>query len=227
MTIFAQKQFSFSFCFTHKVDLSGTFVVTYAFACFSAIGEETRLARIVADVAKRDQPTRQQGKFRASEVETIQSLADVQAVLGQLFSGIDVSRDGKMPADGNTDNASADDVSVDGRTSSDIFTDDTSSTDTVGWFLTMLYIVLCKLTALQINCRSGNPMLKGGAVVRITCILTISRLMPVLSVDPYRSLSRLSYMSYTNLTLRTAVGEGGGEWLVRVLEMFEQVTVEV
>ena len=188
MTIFAQKQFSFSFCFTHKVDLSGTFVVTYAFACFSAIGEETRLTRIVAE---RDQPTRQQSKFRASEVKTIQSLADVQAVLGQLFSGIDVSRDGKMPADVNTDNASADDLSVDGRTSSDIFTDDTSSTDTVGWFLTMLYIVLCKLTALQINCRSRNPMLKGSAVVRI--ILTISRLMPVLSVDPYRNLSSLSY----------------------------------
>ena len=165
MTIFAQKQFSFSFGSTHKVDLSGTFVVTYAFACFSAIGEETRLTRIVAE---RDQPTRQQSKFRASEVKTIQSLADVQAVLGQLFSGIDVSRDGKIPADGNTDDASADDVSVDGnvdgRTSSDIFTDDTSSTDTVGWFLTMLYIVLCKLTALQINCRSGNPMLKGSAV---------------------------------------------------------------
>ena len=81
-------------------------------------------------------------------METIQSLADVQAVLGQLFNGVDVSRDDKIPADGNTDNASADDASpavivnrddasVDESASSDdIFSDDTSSTDTVSCFLT-------------------------------------------------------------------------------------------
>ena len=75
-------------------------------------------------------------------METIQSLADVQAVLGQLFNGVDVSRDDKIHADGNTDNASPavivnqDDVSADDSASSDIFSDDTSSTDTVSCFLT-------------------------------------------------------------------------------------------
>ena len=72
----------------------------------------------------------------------------MQAVLGQLFNGVGVSRDDKIHADGNTDNASADDarqtvivdgddVSVDESASSDdIFSDDTSSTDTVSCFLT-------------------------------------------------------------------------------------------
>ena len=84
-------------------------------------------------------------------METIQSLADVQAVLGQLFNGVDVSRDDKIHADWNTDDASADDaspdvivnrddVSVDESASSDIFTDDTSSTDTVGWSLIMVML---------------------------------------------------------------------------------------
>ena len=125
------------------------------FSCFSAIGEETRLARVAA---QRDQPTRQQSKLRASEVETIQSLADVQAVLGQLFNGVDVSRDDKIPADVKTDNANPavivnrDDASVDESANSDIFTDDTSSIDTVGWSLIMIMLhvfVLCKLTAME------------------------------------------------------------------------------
>ena len=148
----------------------------YAFAYFSHIGEETRLARVAA---QRDQPTRQPSKLRASEVETIHSLADVQAVLGQLFNGVDVSRENNIHADGNTDNACSvdpspavivnhDDVSVDESASSDIFSDDTSSTDTVGWSLIMIMlniIVLCKLTALQINFRRGKCTLKCSCIV--------------------------------------------------------------
>ena len=112
-------------------------------------------------------------------METIQSLADVQAVLGQLFNGVDVSRHDKIHADGNTDTACSvdaspavivnrDDVSVDESASSDIFSDDTSSTDTVGWSLIMIMlniIVLCKLTALQINVRRGKCTLKCSCIV--------------------------------------------------------------
>ena len=90
-------------------------------------------------------------------METIQSLADVQAVLGQLFNGVDVNGDDMIPADVKTDNANpavivdSDDASVDESASSDIFTDDTSSIDTVGWSLIMIMLhvfVLCKLTAM-------------------------------------------------------------------------------
>ena len=107
-------------------------------------------------------------------METIQSLADVQAVLGQLFNGVDVNGDDMIPADVKTDNANpavivdSDDASVDESANSDIFTDDTSSIDTVGWSLIMTMmniIVLCKLIALQINFRRGKCTLKCSCIV--------------------------------------------------------------
>ena len=76
--------------------------------------------------AERDEAVRQQTRIRASDVETVRSLAEVEALLGELFKGVSVSQDGV-----SLDNASPDETNiVSSAAPSNAETTDSSNVDT-------------------------------------------------------------------------------------------------
>ena len=97
--------------------------VMHALLVFSPIGSERRMSRITAE---RDEAVRQQTRIRASDVETVRSLAEVEALLGELFKGVSVSQDGV-----SLDNASPDETNiVSSAAPSNAETTDSSNVDT-------------------------------------------------------------------------------------------------